>query len=199
MAYSHGMSRTPEYRAWSHMKERCFNPNTKQYLDYGGRGINVCHRWLWFENFLADMGMKPSPKHSIDRIDNDGNYQADNCKWSTPKEQVDNQRIRKNSKSITIGCVTLTIYQWGKEMGFNREVIRKRLKMGWSERDAVLTPIKQYEASRLITIGCVSLTISEWTKKMSFGKNVISNRLASGWSELKAVTTPINTAYQRYR
>lgn len=85
--------RTPEFRAWVGMKTRCLNVNVKSFPNYGGRGIVVCPRWLHsFENFLADMGRRPSPKHSIDRFDNDGPYAPDNCRWATPHEQRLNQR-----------------------------------------------------------------------------------------------------------
>ena len=141
MSYNfHGMTKTPEYDAWRTMKYRCFNPNYKQYSNYGGRGIGVCDSWRnSFENFFADMGLKPSPAYSIDRIDNDGDYQADNCRWATKTEQANNKR---SNRLITIGCVTLTIAQWTFEMGFTEFVIYARLDLGWSERDAVMTPVR---------------------------------------------------------
>ena len=136
---THGLSRTPEYRSWAEMKQRCFNPNHKQYSDYGGRGITVCDRWLNFKNFLADMGSRPSPKHSLDRINNDGDYCPDNCRWATKAEQVNN---RRSNRFITIGCVTLNVTQWTKEMSFGRTIIQARLDRGWSELKAVTTPIR---------------------------------------------------------
>lgn len=89
------MSRTVEYRTWFHMRERCNDPNYPRYADYGGRGIKVCARWAKFENFFADMGRRPSPKHSIDRIDNDGDYEPSNCRWATAAQQMSNQRRQR--------------------------------------------------------------------------------------------------------
>lgn len=89
-----GHTKTPEYVAWDNMKQRCLNQNRDQYEDYGGRGIEVCARWLHsFENFLADIGRRPSPKHTLDRYpDNDGNYEPGNVRWATRSEQSRNRR-----------------------------------------------------------------------------------------------------------
>lgn len=82
-----------EYRAWADMKTRCYNPNRREYSYYGGRGIRVCERWLnSFENFLADMGRKPTSKHMLGRIENDGNYEPNNCEWQTRSQQMLNRR-----------------------------------------------------------------------------------------------------------
>ena len=184
---THGMIKIPEYKSWAGMKTRCFNPNTKSYSDYGGRGITVCDRWKnSFEDFFADMGSRPSSKHSLDRIDNDGDYQKDNCRWATPKEQSNNRRY---NKLITINGKTLNITQWEKEKGFTKNVIWFRLKAGWSDYDAVMTLLNG--KIRLITVGSNSLTIPEWTEKMGFNKTFIQKRLDRGWSELRAVTTPV--------
>jgi len=100
----HGMRHTPEYVAWLHCKDRCFNNKSQDFHDYGKRGITVCDRWRHsFINFFADMSYKPSSNHSLDRIDNDGNYEPSNCRWATKKEQARNRRLQKGNISGTAG------------------------------------------------------------------------------------------------
>lgn len=88
---THGKTNTPEYIIWSAMKQRCLYEKGHKWVNYGGRGITICERWLCFSNFYEDMGPRPSNKHSLDRINNDGNYEPSNCRWATNTEQCNNR------------------------------------------------------------------------------------------------------------
>lgn len=104
---THGMSRprngisAPEYTAWQGMKARCFRESHADYKNYGARGITVCGRWLVYENFYADMGSRPSRQHSLDRVNNDGNYEPSNCRWATIDQQVKNRRRQRPWRLLT--------------------------------------------------------------------------------------------------
>lgn len=131
----HGRSGTPIYRIWADMRKRCLNPNAFAYDRYGGRGITFCDRWKTFENFLADMGERPSPKHTLERRDNDRDYSPENCLWATRKEQA---RNRSSSVRITAGGLTLTIAEWAERTGVHQRVVWMRLnRYGWPVEKAV--------------------------------------------------------------
>lgn len=111
---THGRSHTPEHDTWCKMQDRCGNPNNPKFHRYGGRGIKVCQRWLEdFRNFLADMGPKPSPKHSIERKNNDGDYEPDNCRWATNYEQ---SRNKSQNNFVEIDGTTLCVLDWCKAL-----------------------------------------------------------------------------------
>lgn len=125
------------YTRWSAMKARCYRESDSHYKNYGGRGIKVCDRWLEsYENFLADMGLPPDRNYQIDRIDNNGDYCPENCRWVSRKE---NARNKTTNKFITAFGETMTQSAWAEKTGIKRETIAMRLKRGWDAEKA-LTP-----------------------------------------------------------
>lgn len=124
---THRMTDTAEYRCWRLMRYRCCDPDHAQYGDYGGRGIRVCTRWESFEAFLADMGNRPSKDHSLDRIDNDGNYMPENCRWATQHEQHNNKR---SNVWLHFDGLNLTIAQVARRIGSPYSTIYARYQRG---------------------------------------------------------------------
>lgn len=120
---THGMTKTSIYKRWSEMKRRCLNPKVQSYKYYGGRGIKVCKRWMKFENFYKDMGSIPEG-YTIERINNDGNYEPDNCKWATFKEQHNNSR---HNVILKYKGISMTMVQWAEKLGISRACLWDRI------------------------------------------------------------------------
>lgn len=136
----HGMTDSAEHRIWRGILTRCYNKNHHSYQDYGGRGITVCQRWRdSFQAFYDDMGPRPSPKHSINRINNNAGYEPDNCEWITNKEQSNN---RRSNVLITLDGITLNINQWADRLRIRPSTLYSRVRLGWSEKDILTKPIK---------------------------------------------------------
>ena len=145
---THGMTGTPEYGVWIGMRRRCLEKNHRDYRRYGGRGIKVCKRWLnSFENFLNDIGPRPSINHSIERKNNAGNYEPGNCVWATRKEQCSN---RRSNRFLTIDSITRTIKQWSIETGIKRQTISFRLKNGWSPNQIISPTMRKHYRKRML-------------------------------------------------
>lgn len=136
---THGLAKTVEYRAWKAMKNRCYRVCGDDYAEYGARGIIVCDRWLKsFENFFVDVGERPTKKHSLDRIDNNGNYEPSNCKWSTKKEQA---RNRRTNIIIEYNGKKMCLMDWAINLGVNYRILYKRIRRyKWSINDAFNAP-----------------------------------------------------------
>lgn len=162
---SHDLTRM----SWDRMLRRCEWANDPYFSHYGGRGIKVCERWRGYPNgflaFLADMGPRPSRAHSIDRIDNDGDYTPTNCRWATAKQQA---RNRRSNRTILAHGKTLTVVEWAETLGCGGDVIIARLDAGWTSERAVTTPVNR----RRIVAGQV---FGSWT---ALGES--ANRLAGG-------------------
>lgn len=134
----HGQSGTKEFAAWRGMIRRCYDKRCRDYPGYGGRGIKVCLRWRKsFSNFLADVGLAPSPKYELERNNNDGNYEPDNVRWATHKEQC---RNRRSSRRVAVDGVTKTVTEWAEKTGVNRSIISRRLDQGWDAAVAISVP-----------------------------------------------------------
>ena len=145
----HGMAGTKDYQAWDAMRQRCVNPNNSAYSYYGGRGIKVCERWMKsFENFLSDMGPRP-PKATIDRRDNNGNYEPGNCVWATRKEQ---QQNRRGNVYYTIGAETKCLMEWCEQYNISYGAVRGRVNRGWDVEKAITTsPNAKFDGSAFRT------------------------------------------------
>lgn len=141
---THGRSGSPEHNAWMHMNDRCYNKSSKEYRSYGGRGIRVCLRWRRsFANFFKDMGSKISPQHSLDRVDNNGNYEPSNCRWATRKQQARNTRT---SRFLTHSGVRACVAQWAEWTGISQTSIYQRLRRGWSVHRTLTIPVTSHSS-----------------------------------------------------
>lgn len=142
---THGFTRRGlllnEYRSWQGMNARCNNPNAPNYEWYGGRGIKVCEKWGDFRAFLMDMGFKPAAHYSIGRIDNDGHYCPENCRWETPKQQSRNQ---KTNVLVNFDGQSMCLQDACDRAGILRNVVEARLRRGWTTDRALSVPVKYH-------------------------------------------------------
>jgi hypothetical protein len=126
-------------RVWRSMLERCGNQDNSHWGSYGGRGITVCARWRSFAAFRDDMGPKPSPTHSIDRINNDGNYEPGNCRWAT---RADQNRNKRNSRRLAFNGEVQTVAEWAVHLGMSRQALSYRLNHGWTLQRIFTEPLE---------------------------------------------------------
>lgn len=132
---THGQSYTTEYKIWQGMHQRCGNPKSPGFRNYGGRGIAVCSGWESFDVFLRDMGPRPSRRYTLDRVDNNGPYCKVNCEWRTATQQ---QRNKRNTLLLTVDGITRPLSEWAEIVGIPHQTIRTRIRKGWSHRSAVM-------------------------------------------------------------
>lgn len=136
---THAKTGSPEHNTWKSMKQRCYNPKCSEYHYYGGRGIKICERWLNDTKlFYEDMGPRPSATHSIDRIDVNGDYCPENCRWASVDEQANNKR---NTIMLTINKETKTAKEWSVLLNITLKNIYNRKNLGWTDEEILLTPI----------------------------------------------------------
>ena len=191
---THGLHDSLEYRSWNSMNERCHNPNSTGYERYGGRGIRVCDAWRYtngFAAFIAHVGKRPTPKHTLDRINNNGNYEPGNVRWATRKEQGNN---RRTNRLLTHKGLSRTLAEWADAIGLDPSSLHERLASGWSMADALETPPNEsHDSSNAIMVNHNGKTksASAWASEYGIGRNVVLSRLRKGMSLEEILSTPI--------
>lgn len=139
--FIHGWSKTPTYKTWVEMRQRCGNPKSNKYKWYGARGIGVHPAWDSFENFLRDMGERPSGM-TLDRLDNNGNYGPGNCKWATKIQQMNNMRT---NRIVTVSGTKMTMAEASRKWKVPVRTLWARLNAGWDEEDAVKRSVRRHK------------------------------------------------------
>ncbi len=174
---THGMTNTVEYRTWSDIKSRCYNIARNAYQNYGGRGIRVCDRWLdSFDAFLSDMGNRPSRNHSIERIDVNGDYSPDNCKWATRQEQANNKRVTVRVDGVPIAEIS-------RSTGIKHGTLYTRATRGRRCHPAIGPQVMMLEHDGIVD------TIYGWSTRTGIKPTTITMRVTKyGWPVGKALT-----------
>lgn len=185
----------PEYNAWMHMKRRCSGlSNSPGDASYTKRGITVCERWRdSFQNFYDDMGERPSNKHSIDRINNDGNYEPSNCRWATMEEQQNN---RSNNTIVEYGGRKQTVTRWAREFGMKPDVLSARLhRYKMSVEEALTKEVREVKnkCPKTLEFNGTTDTIENWSQKTGISEECIRDRLLRDWSVKRALSTKVKT------
>jgi hypothetical protein len=190
---THKMSDRPIYGVWAHMIQRCTNPKATFYYRYGGRGIKVCEEWLKFDNFYKDMGDCPE-NGTIDRIDNDGDYEPENCRWSSQKI---NARNKSNNVNITYNGKTQCIAAWEEELGFKHGTLWNRLyTFKWPIERAMTEPVISPNINKIEFRGKVQ-SLTAHARDCGIGRTTVDARLAMGWSLEAALTAPKKIIHKR--
>lgn len=189
------MLNTPTYRSWMAMKTRCYNRNRKDWPLYGGKGIAVCDRWKDnFLNFLTDMGLRPN-NMTIDRIDSDGDYCPENCRWASNKVQAMNKR---HTKKIEFNGIIDSICGWAKRLGVRHTMIARRLDRGWSVKDALtVTALKIGQKrkigpnTRLVTLENRKVSVFIAARLLNIPYSTVTERIGRGWTIREALNDRI--------
>ena len=181
-----GKNRHKGYVSWSGIKYRCDVSTGKEYHDYGGRGISYDPKWETFEGFWEDMGATWQEGLSIDRIDVNGNYCKENCRWATPVEQANNKR---NSNYVTLNGECKTVADWCRELGLNHKQIRARILRGWSAIDALKEPRGARRNNTIVTYKGATQRLEDLCKDLQLNKRRVAQRLRQGWPIERAIET----------
>lgn len=197
----HGGKYTRLYRVWAGMKGRCEKETNPAYYNYGGRGIRVCddwHNFAVFREWAINNGYDETAQHgecTLDRINNNKNYEPSNCRWITMREQANNKRT---NRFVEFQNETKTIAEWSKIIGISENLIMQRLNRGWTSNAALLTPINKLKTKRNITNEVLieycgkTMNMSDWSRELDIPYYLIRSRIRElGWSAEKAFTTTV--------
>lgn len=178
----------PEYKAWKAMKARCYAPCNKHKGNYQAKGIEVCERWInSYENFLEDMGRKPTGKHTLDRINNNGNYEPNNCRWLLQEGQSRNRG--EFHKMITYQGETKMLKDWARHFGINYTTLHRRLNLGKLDFEDAIKP-DPYK--RLIELNGESKILKEWCNQFNIKYELIVDRVHRGKNAKEELIKEIN-------
>lgn len=189
-----GMSTHPLYSTWCSMITRCHNLSDDSYCIYGAKGITVCREWRdSFNAFLEHVGDKPTPKHTLDRIDNSKGYEPGNVRWATMGEQLLNN---SRTKYLTCDGKTQSMKEWSEELGIKYTTLRARIRQGWPVKLALTEGVKPWKTpwknAALITFNGKSQNVHEWACEIGMAWQVLQGRLDRKWSVERALTEPVH-------
>ena len=168
------VSKLPEYQIWLKMKTRCQNPDYHSYKNYGARGISVCERWNRFETFYADMGSRPGAYYSLERIENNGNYEPGNCRWATKKDQANN---RRTSRFLTYNNERLSISQWAERLNISYATLYGRVVRGNMTLEEILKGSLHRPAVKQVSYKGVTHSVSEWAALLGIDAVTLRSRI----------------------
>lgn len=177
------VSEWPEYKTWEQIKVRCFNKNNPAYVHYGGRGIAMCSEWAnSFEAFFRDVGARPTPDHSLDRIDNSLGYSKSNVRWATAKQQANNTR---RNHVIHANGVSKNVSQWASELGVTPSALIRRVRLGWTEEQVINTAFKKSTKKRgtvIVSVCGKRMSLAEASGRLGITKSSLYARLTRNYS-----------------
>ena len=177
----HGLRYIPEYQIWLQMKGRCLNRNNKRYNYYGGRGITVCQEWAEsFLKFMEDMGRRPYPKATLDRIDVNKGYYKENCRWT---DWITQSQNRRTAHYLTYKGRTMSMRQWSEETGLPLKRIKSRiLQYHWSVEKTLETPDGIKANSKIITYHGRKMKMADWARELNLNYSTLKSMLGRGWT-----------------